>query len=62
MNDLMKDYAETEVNQCVYKSDVLNMETERLRFSFGGFIEKVRIMLDATHIPDHFIKEQPELA
>lgn len=62
MNDLMKDYAETEVNQCVYKSDVLNMETERLRFSFGGFIEKVRIMLDATQIPDHFMKEQPELA
>lgn len=62
MNDLMKDYAETEVNKCVYKSDVLNMETERLRFSFGGFIEKVRIMLDATQIPDHFMKEQPELA
>lgn len=62
MNDLMKDYAETEVNQCVYKSDVLNMETERLRFSFGGFIEKVRIMLDATQISDHFMKEQPELA
>lgn len=62
MNDLMKDYSTAPVIKCVYESDVLNMETERLRFGFGGFIEKVRIMLDATRIPDHIVTEQPDLS
>jgi hypothetical protein len=61
MSDLMKDYSATRVNKCIYESDVLNMETERLRFGFGGFIEKVRIMLDATRVPEHVVPEQPEL-
>lgn len=58
----MKNYSATPVTKCIYESDVLNMETERLRFGFGGFIEKVRIMLDATRVPDHFVTEQPELS
>ncbi|KAI8640703.1 hypothetical protein BD408DRAFT_390106 [Parasitella parasitica] len=61
INDLMKDYSATPVIKCVYESDVLNMETERLRFGFGGFIEKVRVMLDATRIPDHTTLEKPDL-
>ncbi|KAL7317427.1 Anaphase-promoting complex subunit 1 [Mucor circinelloides] len=62
MNTMMKDYSATPVVKCAYESDVLNMETERLRFGFGGFIEKVRIMLDATRIPDHLVVEQPDLS
>jgi hypothetical protein len=61
MSDLMKDYSSTPVHKCIYESDVLNMETERLRFGFGGFIEKVRIMLDATRVPDHVVPEQHDL-
>ncbi|CEP13336.1 hypothetical protein [Parasitella parasitica] len=62
MNDLMRDYSAAPVVKCFYESDVLNMETERLRFGFGGFIEKVRIMLDATRTPDHTTAEQPDLS
>ena len=48
------------INPCIYESDVLNMETERLRFGFGGFIEKIRIMLDGARIPEIYIPEQPD--
>lgn len=61
MSDLMKDFSVAQVHKCIYESDVLNMETERLRFGFGGFIEKVRIMLDATRTPEHFVGEQTGL-
>lgn len=45
----------------MYETDILNMETERLRFGFGGFIEKVRIMLDGSRIPEFYIPEKPDL-
>ncbi|KAI8327145.1 GDSL-like Lipase/Acylhydrolase-domain-containing protein [Blakeslea trispora] len=53
MDQLMREVLEVPTQRCIYESDVLNMETERLRFDFGGIIENVRIMLDASHIPDH---------
>lgn len=37
------------------------METERLRFGFGGVIEKVRIMLDGSRVPELFIEERPDI-
>ncbi|RCH98868.1 Anaphase-promoting complex subunit 1, partial [Rhizopus stolonifer] len=53
MDSLIKEVLELPTQKCIYESDVLNMETERLRFGFGGIIEKVRTMLDASRIPEH---------
>lgn len=60
MSELMRGPSKTHVNKCTYQTDVLNMETERLRFGFGGVIEKVRIMLDSTKISELYIPENPE--
>lgn len=61
LNDLIQGCTTAPVNPCIYKTDVLNMETERLRFGFGGVIEKVRVMLDGARVPEIFIEEQPDL-
>ncbi|OBZ82956.1 Anaphase-promoting complex subunit 1, partial [Choanephora cucurbitarum] len=55
MDDIMNEVLGVPTQRCIYESDVLNMETERLRFGFGGVIEGVRTMLDASHIPEHTI-------
>lgn len=36
------------------------METERLRFGFGGMIEKVRIMLDGSRVPEIHVDLPPD--
>jgi hypothetical protein len=56
MSNLMDD-STTTADKCIFESDILNMETERLRFGFGGVIEKVRIMLDSTKLTEHYVSE-----
>ncbi|KAG2233621.1 hypothetical protein INT48_001874 [Thamnidium elegans] len=60
-NDIIKSCTTEPTNPCIYETDILNMETERLRFGFGGFIEKVRMMLDGARVPEFYIPEKPDL-
>ncbi|GAA5803622.1 hypothetical protein HPULCUR_009105 [Helicostylum pulchrum] len=60
-SEIIKSCTTEPTNTCMYETDILNMETERLRFGFGGFIEKVRIMLDGSRIPEFYIPEKPDL-
>ncbi|KAI8874873.1 hypothetical protein K501DRAFT_234486 [Backusella circina FSU 941] len=59
MSDIMKESSLTPpAKRCTYESDILDMETERLRFGFGGYIEEIRMMLDASRTPFHFVAER----
>ncbi|KAG2199662.1 hypothetical protein INT47_005187 [Mucor saturninus] len=60
VNDLIEGCSAAPVITCPYKTDILNMETERLRFGFGGVIEKVRVMLDGSRIPDIEVEVLPD--
>ncbi|KAI9261710.1 hypothetical protein BY458DRAFT_439511 [Sporodiniella umbellata] len=60
MNDFIKNL--DPVRTCAYESDRLNNEIERLRFGFDRSIEKVRVMLDATRVPDRFVPERSDLS
>ncbi|KAG1139751.1 hypothetical protein G6F38_009611 [Rhizopus arrhizus] len=61
MKELMKDQIVLN-NEYTFKSDTLSAGIERLRFGFDGLIDKVRIMLDATRVPDHYVPERPDLS
>lgn len=61
MKELMKDQIVLN-NEYIFKSDTLSAGIERLRFGFDGLIDKVRIMLDATRVPDHHVPERPDLS
>lgn len=60
MDELVKEGSETHEKKCIYESDMMNMETERLRFGFAGVIEKVRAMLDSTKLAEHYVKDMPD--
>jgi hypothetical protein len=61
MSDIMKESSLTPPpKRCTYESDILDMETERLRFGFGGDIEEIRLRLDASSTPSHSVAERPD--
>lgn len=61
LNVLIERPDETVINPCIYKSDILNKETEGLRFGFMGVIDKIRLMLDGSRVPEIHIEEKPNL-
>ncbi|KAI9318238.1 hypothetical protein BX666DRAFT_2026646 [Dichotomocladium elegans] len=44
-----------------YAPDILNNDTERLRFGYDGILETVRITLDSSRVPEMTVPERPDL-
>ncbi|KAI7897497.1 uncharacterized protein BX663DRAFT_445000 [Cokeromyces recurvatus] len=57
MMDVIKVCRENSEGSHIFKSDLLDIETERLRFGRSGYIDKVHRMLDAKCIPDLTVPE-----
>ncbi|CEG81099.1 hypothetical protein RMATCC62417_15338 [Rhizopus microsporus] len=61
LDELMKDQVALN-DECMYKSDIMDMQTEHFRFGFDGLVKKVRIMLDASRIPEHHVSERTDIS